>query len=85
MCSYKAVDTFTWAMAVAPQAATTFHLSVTPSLPEIWAQLGSEPPKMHIGVSLTETQERPFAKQMCSKAIQFLYGKQELFTVIVSY
>lgn len=52
MCSYKAVDTFTQPMAVTEQAATTFHSSVTPCLPAIRAQLGSEPPKMHIGICL---------------------------------
>lgn len=33
--SYKAVDTITQPMAMTAEAATTFHLSVTPSLPEI--------------------------------------------------
>lgn len=50
MCSYAAVDTLTQPVAVTEQAATTFHGSVTPPLPEIRAQLGSEPPKMHTGV-----------------------------------
>lgn len=52
MCSYVAADTFTQPVAVAEQAAATFHCSVTPFLPGIRAQLGSEPPKMHSGASL---------------------------------
>lgn len=85
MCSYKAVDTFTQPMAVTEQAATTFHWSVTPCLPAIRAQLGSEPPKMHIGICL----DWDIGEAICKADVQQSYTislwKAELFTAVISY